>query len=241
MQNLSENLSGYLFIDKPENITSYDCIRYIKKLLPKNTKIGHAGTLDPFATGLLIIAISRESTKKLNEFIKLDKEYVATAILGQETDTLDLTGNIINTSNNSITEVDIKNAAQKLTGSYKQIPPIYSAKKHHGENLYYLARNNKIDQATLESIAKEKSKIVNIYKIEILNFDYPYFDVKTQVSSGTYIRSLINDLAKLNNSYATTQSLKRTRIGNYKINDSVKLADIKNLQDLKDNLKNNLI
>lgn len=232
-----QNLSGFLFINKQENVTSYDCIRYLKNFLPKGTKIGHAGTLDPFATGLLIVAIGKDCTKMLNKFINFDKEYIASAKFGFQTDTLDLTGNIIKTADIVVTKTNLEQAAEKLIGSYNQIPPIYSAKKYNGKNLYSLARNNKLDKSILESIVSDKAKKVTIYDIDVLNFDYPNFEFRVKVSSGTYIRSLVNDLAKLNNSFATTQSLVRTKIGRYSIENALLLKDIKNSNDLIVNLK----
>jgi len=235
-QKSMENIAGFLLINKEANITSYDCIRYIKKFLTKNIKIGHAGTLDPFATGLLIIAIGKKYTQQLNNFIKFDKEYIAIATLGKETDTLDCTGNVTNISNIIITKDDIELAAEKIRYNYIQTPPIYSAKKYNGQNLYSLARNNKLGKTALNNIVKNKAKKVEVYNLEILDFNYPNFEIKTKVSSGTYIRSLINDLAKPK-SFATTQTLKRTKIGDYTIENSISLSSIKTLQDLIKNLK----
>lgn len=232
-----QKLTGFLFINKQENITSYDCIRHIKKILPKNIKIGHAGTLDPFASGLLIIAISRESTKQLNKLINLDKEYIATAKFGFETDTLDITGNTTNISSNIIKKDILDFSIEKIKENYIQIPPVYSAKKYKGQNLYQLARDNKLNKDTLENIAKEKAKKVNIYSLDILTFNYPDFEIKTKVSSGTYIRSLINDIAKLNNNFATVLKLKRLSIGSYRLQDSCNIFDLKSLQDIIKNLK----
>ena len=244
------NLSGILFINKPKGITSFDCIRHIKKIFKQKIKIGHAGTLDDFATGLLIVCIGRETTKRINEFMNLDKEYVVKAKLGELTDTLDYTGkssqqvtlqNTPGEQESHISKEDLQKVIKEFPKSYTQVPPIYSALKHKGKPLYHRARNKKIEEEKLEEIVKQKSREVNIYDLELLDFDYPFFSVKTRVSKGTYIRSLANDIAQKLNIPATTYELERTKIGPISLVDAVKLDDLKSFDDIKDNLKENLL
>src|SRR5277367_6222931 len=126
-----ELLNGFLLINKPVGITSFDCIRKIRQFLPYKTKIGHAGTLDDFAQGLLIICIGKEATRLVETLMQVDKEYVVRAKLGELTDSLDLTGEIVQETSVPFFLVDdLKNALEKLGSSYEQVPPIYSALKH---------------------------------------------------------------------------------------------------------------
>jgi len=237
------NITGCLLINKPKNITSFQCVRQIKKILtsdktiPANIKIGHTGTLDPFATGLLIICIGRETTKSITSLLNLDKEYIVTAKLGLITDTLDYTGTIIETSNiSNITKQDIKQAMQSLGASYLQIPPIYSALKYQGAPLYKLARQKKIDPEILEAITKKKSHKVELYSLDLLEYSPPYFTFKAHVSKGTYIRSLANDIAQKLDSYATIYELERTKIGTIPLAKAVALDTIKSVDDIKEHL-----
>lgn len=230
------NFSGLLKINKPAGITSYDCIRYIKRILNiKKIKIGHAGTLDPFASGLMLICIGRETTKTIDQLMTQDKEYVVKAKLGELTNTLDLTGKILQTQEFSkdITSQDIENAFKLLGSSYIQTPPIYSALKHQGSPLHELARKQKIETHELEQIVQKKSRPVEIYKIELLNIELPFFTFKAHVSKGTYIRSLADDIAQKLDLHATTYELERTKIGDYKLENATKLCDLKTVEDIK--------
>jgi tRNA pseudouridine55 synthase len=226
--------SGLLKINKPAGITSYDCIRHIKRILKTKTKIGHAGTLDPFASGLMLICIGRQATKTIDQLMTKDKEYLVKAKLGELTDTLDLTGKVIATQkvDPNLTAQDIGNAIKTLGSSYLQTPPIYSALKYQGEPLHKLAREQKIEPEALEKIIQQKTRQVQIFKIELLNIDLPFFTFKAHVSKGTYIRSLANDIAQQLGLNATTYELVRTAIGNYKLEDSVNLDDLKTVEDI---------
>ncbi|MFH1254565.1 MAG: tRNA pseudouridine(55) synthase TruB [bacterium] len=235
------NFSGLIKINKPVGITSYDCIRHIKRILNiKKVKIGHAGTLDPFASGLMLICIGREATKTIDQLMTQDKEYLVKAKLGELTDTLDLTGKVLEskileskTINPSLTKQDIEKAIKELGSSYIQTPPIYSALKHQGKPLYELAREQKMETHELEEIVQKKSRLVEIYKIELLNVDLPFFTFRAHVSKGTYIRSLAEDIAQKLDLHATTYELERTKIGDYKLEDAVKLYDLKTVEDIK--------
>jgi tRNA pseudouridine55 synthase len=228
------SLTGFLLINKPKNYTSFDCIRHIKRIIKQNIKIGHTGTLDDFATGLLIIGIGRPATKLSDTLLNLDKEYIVKVKLGELTNTLDKTGTVIEQKDpKHISQKDIKNAIQKLGTSYTQVPPIYSALKYKGKPLYKLAREQKISDQKLKTIVKQKRRTVQIYDIQLLSFDTPCFIIKTTVSKGTYIRSLANDIAHMLDMPATTYELQRTKIGPLDIKDAIDLESIKTLQDIE--------
>src|SRR5579872_1909126 len=136
--------SGFLLINKPCGISSYGCINHIKRIIKQKIKIGHAGTLDPFASGLLIVALGREATRQIDHFMTMEKTYVATGKCGELTDTLDLTGTVVSTTAVIPTEEEIKTALASFGSSYEQIPPLYSALKYQGNPLYALVRHNRM-------------------------------------------------------------------------------------------------
>src|SRR5438105_9832776 len=166
---MSLMFSGFLLVNKPIGISSYACIGRIKFLLrqddsvPKKIKICHAGTLDPFASGLLIVAIGREATRLLSQCMAMKKTYSATGKCGELTDTLDCTGTIIAQSDTIPFEQDLREALKSFGSSYEQTPPIYSALKHEGSPLYALARKNILDEGQLQAIADAKRRIVQLY------------------------------------------------------------------------------
>ena len=205
-------IDGILLVDKEEGITSYDVIRRIKKEYPKGTKIGHTGTLDPFASGLLVILIGRAATKLMDRFHNLKKEYIVEAKFGFETDTQDITGEKIfeNMKKSRPSLGKIKRIIEKdFLGLISQIPPKYSAKKVKGRKAYELAREN-ID-------FKLKPKNIEIYEFEILEYKYPDIRFRVVCSTGTYIRTLVKDLARELNTYATATNLRRVRIGTFTV------------------------
>jgi tRNA pseudouridine55 synthase len=207
-------INGILLVDKREGITSYDVIREIKRKYPKGTKIGHTGTLDPFATGLLIILIGRPATKLMNRFHSLKKRYVVDAKFGFETDTQDITGRVISKTDDGIipTKEDIKSTIEdNFLGSIKQIPPKYSAKKIKGKKAYELAREGK----TFELKPRE----IEVFEFKILDYTYPEIKFEILCSTGTYIRTLVRDLARGLGTYATATDLRRTQIGSFSIED----------------------
>lgn len=224
-------LNGAIVINKDTNMTSRDVINILCKKL--NTKsIGHIGTLDPIATGVLVCLIGKY-TKLTNILINHDKEYIASFKLGLLTDTLDITGNILKEEKVIISKEDIIKALNTFIGTYNQEVPIYSAVKINGKKLYEYARSNKEIQ-----LPKRK---VTIYNLELLNIDKDIITIKTKVSKGTYIRSLIRDIGLKLNTNATMTSLQRTRLGKFTIDNSYTLEDIENnnyklldIQDLLD-------
>jgi tRNA pseudouridine55 synthase len=236
-------ITGYLLIDKPKDITSMRCVQKIKKIIgahiPANEKIkiGHAGTLDPFATGLLLICIGKKATKSIGQLVDLEKKYVVTAKLGELTDTLDCTGQILKTAEMSnITRDLIEKSIKKLGKTYKQKPPIYSALKHQGKPLYKLAREKKLSIEELEKIVESKTRTVDLYEVKLIDYKYPFFKFFAHVSKGTYIRSLANDIAEIFESFATTYELRRTHIGNFSVENAIKLEKIRDFDAIEKNL-----
>ncbi len=230
----TQKLIGFLLIKKPKHISSFECIRKLQKLVGHKKGIGHTGTLDPFATGLLIIAFDRSATKHIDKFLKLDKTYIAKGKLDELTDTLDYTGNVIAvTDASNITQDDIVSAIKQLGSYYTQTPPMYAALKHKGTPLYQLARNQELSSQELAAITEQKQRTVTLHKLELLDWQPPFFTAKAHVSHGTYIRSLVNDIAKLRGSCATTYELERTEIGPFKIADAVELEALVTIEDIE--------
>jgi len=211
------NMNGVLIINKPKDYTSRDVINKLNKLLGTK-KIGHTGTLDPLATGVLVVAIG-SYTKLVNELTSLDKEYIAEIKLGIKTDTGDITGKILEENNNyNITKVDVINIFNNFPKEYEQTVPKYSAVKINGKKLYEYAREN-ID-------IELPKRMVNIYSLELLEFNNDIIKFKTKVSKGTYIRSLIEDLCYKLNVIGTMNSLVRTKQGRFDIENALNLEDI---------------
>ena len=215
------NNNGFLLLKKEKNQTSFFALKSVQKKL-KLAKVGHCGTLDPFAQGLLILTINR-ATKLQDYFSNMDKEYIVKGEFGYQTDTFDVTGKIINRSNNKNVNLKIfKKSLINFLGIQYQTPPIYSAIKYKGIPLYKYARNN---NSNLIKIEKFKRKI-NIKSLELKFFKYPFFKIKILCSKGTYIRSLINDIGIINNNFASAVELERISCGNYSIKNAKKISDI---------------
>lgn len=215
-------MNGILVIDKPKNLTSRDVVNEISRYF-KTKKVGHTGTLDPLATGVLVICL--DSYTKISELlVATDKEYEAEFIFGKLTDTLDITGNVIKEEDAIFSKEEIRKALQDMIGIYNQEVPIYSAVKVNGKKLYEYARNN-------EEVILPKHE-VNIKELELLDVTYDnkttILKVRCLVSKGTYIRVLGNDIAKKLNSVAIMSDLKRTKQGKFTLKDSYKLEDVLN-------------
>lgn len=203
---------------KEKNMTSRDVVNIISKHL-HTKKVGHTGTLDPLATGVLIVCTNHD-TKLVDILTSKNKEYIATMRLGIQTDTGDITGNIIKRSTYKVTKDQIIKVLNNFLGSSTQTVPIYSAVKINGKKLYEYARNG--EEVTLPT------REINISSIELLDYHDDLIKFKVTVSKGTYIRSLIEDIGKTLQTVATMEDLVRTKQGNYKIEDSYTLEDIKN-------------
>lgn len=240
MENTKEKISqtpGFLLINKPKGINSFRTVAQIRKILGnKKLKAGYAGTLDPFAEGLLVLGIGREATRILHVITRWDKKYIARAKLGELTDTLDLTGQVIETHNSEIEENKLFAAIKRLGKKYKQIPPIYSALKYNGVPLYKLARRKKKPFNDLQKTAETKAKTITLHEITLIKFAPPFFEIEAHVSHGTYIRTLMNDIARNAGSSATTQELRRTTIGQIRIESSIDLDNLKTPDDIQKNL-----
>lgn len=207
-----------ILIDKPVGISSFGCVAKVRGRLKAEfghkVKVGHTGTLDPFATGLLIL-LSGKMTKKSNEFLKKDKEYVATLKLGFTSTTGDPEGEIQLCSDLIPDDNTIKSTVQSFVGKIEQTPPRFSAIKINGERAYKLARKNQDFEIP--------SRKVTIYNIEILDYNYPELTIRCFVSSGTYIRTLAEDIGKALGTGAYLTALRRTKIADFKVEDAEKL------------------
>ena len=198
-----------LVVNKPEGYTSRDVVNKLSKIL-NTKKIGHTGTLDPIATGVLV-CLTGKYTKLVDLLTALDKEYIAEIKLGIKTDTGDITGNVIDTSNKVILKNDILDVLEKFPKKYLQTVPKYSAVKINGKKLYEYARKN----IEIELPKRE----VNIYNLELISFNDDIIKIKTKVSKGTYIRSLIEDICEMLGTVGCMKSLVRTYQGIFGIDE----------------------
>lgn len=215
-------MNGIVIVNKEKDYTSRDVVNVVSKTL-KTKQVGHTGTLDPLATGVLVICVG-SATKLVEVITSYEKEYVAEVVLGLKTDTLDITGNILEDVECIKTEVEITEVLNSFNGIYNQEVPIYSAVKINGKKLYEYARNN--EEVVLP---KREVEIKNIRLIDnvIYKDGKTIFKFKCIVSKGTYIRSLITDIASKLNCNGVMSNLERTKQGVFNIEDSFKLEDIK--------------
>jgi len=212
-------MQGILLINKPKTWTSFDVVNYVRKMVaaadgkkPKNTKVGHTGTLDPLATGLLVLLIGKEYTRKASELSKVDKTYEVTMKLGETSTTADDEGQKTPVSDTVPTKEAVLEALAQFTGQIMQTPPAFSAMKINGQRAYKLAREGK--EVILEP------RPVTIYTNELTSYDYPYVTFTSEVSSGTYIRSLIEDLGSVLKTGAYMSDLRRIKVGQFVVEDA---------------------
>jgi tRNA pseudouridine55 synthase len=224
---------GIILVDKPLGWTSFDVVNYVRKVVanyedkkPKNIKVGHSGTLDPFATGLLILLVGKEYTKQASSFSKLDKTYEATIKLGESSSTGDPEGDITKVSDTSPDRSRIESVLGKLTGEISQTPPQYSAIKIDGKRAYKLAREGKT--------FKIKPRRVTIYSLKIVDYKYPELKITCSVSSGTYIRSLVKDIGRELGVGAYSKELRRIGVGKVNVSEAVgpEFINIDSIQQL---------
>ena len=202
-------------VDKPKGPTSSRVVERIKKKF--NVKAGHTGTLDPLATGLLVV-LTGKFTKNASSFLKLDKAYEVKAILGIETDTFDSEGTVLRRRDNEIAREELENVLKEFSGDIWQTPPLYSAKKIAGRKAYHLARKGiSVDMPP---------KKVSIYSLELKEFQFPYFTIACEVSSGFYVRSLAHDIGEKLGVGATVVDVRRTRVGPYHVEQAKLLEEI---------------
>lgn len=203
-------MDGLIFIDKPAGMTSHDVVSRVRRIYGTR-RVGHAGTLDPFATGLLILGINK-GTKMLTDLVGRDKTYLATARLGGTTDTDDTEGQVVEREGYSIpTEDEVRTALEGFLGVSEQVTPLYSAKKIKGKKMYELAR------AGLGDTVERPKKTITIHSIRLVSFHWPEVTFEVSVSSGTYIRALARDLGEVLGTGAYLTGLRRTRIGEFGI------------------------
>lgn len=232
-------LDGILIIDKPAGITSHDVVAKVRKAL-KTKKVGHTGTLDPLATGVLVVCVEK-ATKLVNYLTCDEKTYEVEMKFGIKTDTGDITGKIIDEDPNYDIDISIiKNIINKFIGKQKQIPPMYSAIKINGKKLYELAREG----VEIEREARE----IEIFDIRNIEWKNEILKYTVHCSKGTYIRSLCEDIAKRLGTIGTMTNLRRIQSGEFQIKDAIKIEDIseekiismEKLFDKEINVKNNL-
>lgn len=223
-------MDGILLLNKEIGMTSFQAINKAKRLI-NASKVGHSGTLDPFASGLLVVTVNKAT--KVNQFIEAqEKEYIATLKLGIKTSTLDLEGEVISTKDVPLLSKElIEFTLNKFKGKIKQIPPMYSALKVDGVRLYDLARQGKE--------VERKEREIEIYDIELLNFTSDTIEFKVRCSKGTYIRTLGESISEELNTYGHLIKLTRTKVGNFNLDNAYTLNNLDNvkLYPIKDALK----
>ncbi|MCR5755442.1 MAG: tRNA pseudouridine(55) synthase TruB [Acetatifactor sp.] len=216
-------LNGVIVIHKEAGFTSHDVVAKMRGICGQK-KIGHTGTLDPQATGVLPVCLG-SATKLCDMLTDKDKEYVAELLLGVETDTQDTTGKVLRQCDVTADEEQVEAAIRSFLGSYMQVPPMYSALKVNGKKLYELARAGK-------EVEREARK-VTIYELEILDIQLPVVRFRVACSKGTYIRTLCADIGEKLGCGGTMKSLMRTRVGDYSIENAVTLQTLEKLRDEK--------
>ena len=218
---------GFLNVYKPKGMTSHDVVAVLRKV-SKIKQIGHTGTLDPFAEGVLPICIGKAT--RLIEYLKDDKAYIGTIQFGKSTTTYDREGEIVHTSDKLVTSEDVSSATEEFCGEIEQYPPIYSAIKVKGKKLYEYARNN-------ESVEIQPRK-VTISEIKLLNFNYEKQEAELYIScsKGTYIRSIANDLGEKLGAYGYLKALKRVKAGKFTIDSSIELRFLDTVEEIEKHL-----
>ncbi|MBQ3294480.1 tRNA pseudouridine(55) synthase TruB [Candidatus Saccharibacteria bacterium] len=210
-----------ILIDKPKDMTSFGVVARVRRVLSeragKKVKVGHTGTLDPFATGLLIL-LAGKATKRSNEFLKLDKEYIAEIQLGEVSTTGDPEGEVTKSyTGEPVDEALVKKVVQSFVGEIWQKVPAFSAVKVNGERAYKLARKG----VEVETPTRK----VTIYNIEVLEYKWPVLKIRAEVSSGTYIRTLGEDIGEKLGTGAYLTNLRRTKIDKYAVEEATPLED----------------
>ncbi|QYR58126.1 tRNA pseudouridine(55) synthase TruB [Fusobacterium polymorphum] len=212
-------MEGIIVVNKPKGITSFDVIRKLKKIL-KTKKIGHTGTLDPLATGVMLMCVGK-ATKLASDLEAKDKVYIADFDIGYATDTYDIEGKKIAVNIIEVLKENLEQSIKKFIGNIKQVPPMYSAIKIDGNKLYHLARKG------IEVERPERD--VTIEYINLLDFKDNKAKIETKVSKGCYIRSLIFDIGQDLGTYATMTALQRKQVGDYSLEESYSLEQIEEM------------
>lgn len=218
-------MQGILLVDKPAGWTSFDVVNYVRKIVaqaegkkPRNVKVGHTGTLDPFATGLLVLLIGKDYTRRAAELSKQDKTYELTLHLGKASTTGDPEGIISHISSRVPLRTEVDQALVKFRGPIMQVPPAFSAIKIAGQRAYKLARAGRM--VTLAP------RPITIHSLELINYEYPAAALVASVSSGTYIRTLVEDIGQVLGTGAYTTRLRRTEAGSFKLDNASTVTDL---------------
>lgn len=212
------NEDGMILVDKPAGITSFGVVARVRRVLSqqigKKAKVGHTGTLDPFATGLMMIVTGKEC-RNAGNYSKLDKEYEATITLGVTSSTGDPEGELTTVSEKQPTQAEVEAALIQFTGEITQRPPMYSAIKINGRRAYDLARKGEVFEVP--------ERQVTIFKLELLNYTYPEIQIRVHVSSGTYIRTLAQDIGAVLETGAYCSQLRRTKVGEWSVDGALEI------------------
>jgi tRNA pseudouridine55 synthase len=225
-------IEGFFTIDKPIGISSQRAVQFVKywareKSGNKKIRVGHAGTLDPLASGVLVVAVGREYTKKINKVVESEKEYLAEITLGQISSTDDAEGKKeIKNFRQAPTLSEIEEILKKFTGQIKQVPPVYSAIKIQGQEAYKRMRRGEIIQM--------KEREVKIKQIDLLDYNLPILKIKVICGKGTYIRSLARDIGEALNGGAYLSALQRTRVGQFTLRNAYQIFEFKKNKTLKE-------
>lgn len=225
---MNNDVSGVMVVDKSEGMTSHDVVALVRRHF-KIKKVGHAGTLDPSATGVLVLLLGK-ATKLSGKFSGEEKEYEAVMKLGERTDSGDREGKIISERDITCSLDDVTNVMSKFSGEIEQVPPMVSAKKINGKRLYKLARKGiEVERASVTVLIKE---------LEILEVNMPFISFRTLCSKGTYIRQLADDIGEALGCGAHLSELRRTKSGRFSVKDAVSVSRIKDMdkEDLNENI-----
>ncbi len=208
---------GVLLVNKPDGMTSHDVVSRVRRKF--NTKrVGHAGTLDPLATGVLVVLVGK-ATKLSNNFVTFDKAYKSTMIFGRSTDTADTEGKLLaEKPYDHVTRGDLDKVIESFRGEIDQLPPMFSAVKHKGKKLYEYARKG--------IVVEREPRRITVHQLEILKFDPPYVEFYVECSKGTYIRQLASDIGDKLGCGACISKIERTRVGEFRIEDAVTIEDM---------------
>lgn len=208
----------FLLVDKPKGISSHGVVGKLRKITGVR-RIGHAGTLDPNATGLLVVGVGRASTKRLEIFLKKDKQYIADIVLGIGTDTDDILGKVIaENKNTKPSYTEVAKVLEGFIGIQTQLPPKYSAIKIKGRTAYKIAR--------LGEVVEMKPRKIEIFNLHLLSYKFPHVKIDLDVSSGTYIRAFARDFGLCLGTVAALSDLRRTKIGSFDVKNAVLLSEL---------------
>jgi tRNA pseudouridine55 synthase len=211
------NINGILLVDKAEGSTSFQLVSLLRRITHVE-KIGHAGTLDPFATGVMVMLIGKEFTRRSEEFLSSDKKYRAALTLGIATDTFDKDGQITSQNERIPSCLEIEKAIEQFQGTIAQIPPMFSAKKIQGQKLYHLAR---------QGISIERKAVLVTLNTQLISYQYPFLEIEVACTKGTYIRSIASEIGEKLGTGAHLSKLCRLQSGSFTLDQCVSHEQLK--------------